>query len=188
MGGSSVAVASGGSGRVGIAVNVPLTSVASAFESRVAGEPIAEHAPKPSAKAAAGSRKLLLRTIFIPNHLTGKPEAYATQSFPTITDNPLAECCCELQLSIEQLFLFLLLFFPFLLNCLLGLFFRFSARFVSLPFFAHIDSLLNLNWKDKCPTLLEVGLETLDDCARLPPTLRPTLTVSRFLNCLFHAT
>ncbi len=40
IGGSSVAVASGGSGRVGIAVNVPLTSVASAFESRVAGEPI----------------------------------------------------------------------------------------------------------------------------------------------------
>ncbi len=89
IGGSSVVVASDGSGRVGTAVNVSLTIVASAFESRVAGEPIAEQAPRPSAKATAGRRILLFRTMLIPNHLTGKPEAHVTLSLPAIIDNPL---------------------------------------------------------------------------------------------------
>jgi hypothetical protein len=34
----------------------------------------------------------------------------------------------------------------------------------------------------KSPTLSEVGFEYLDESTRLPPTPRPTLTVSRLLN------
>jgi len=50
-----------------------------------------------------------------------------------------ALCGATSTFAIEQLFLFLLLPFPFLLDRQLGLFLRFFFRFVLLSFFAHIN-------------------------------------------------